>query len=107
MKTVIITGAGGNLGTAVTREFLDKNYRVIATVSNEKSKTDLPPHPNLEVAVVNLAEENEAGIFVQSCITKYQVIDAALLLVGGFTMGDLSHTSREDLREQMASDFET
>ncbi len=34
MKTVIITGANGNLGTAVTKEFLDKNYQVLATVAN-------------------------------------------------------------------------
>ena len=40
MKTVIITGANGNLGTAVTKEFIDKNYRVIATISNENSKKD-------------------------------------------------------------------
>ncbi len=42
MKTVIITGANGNLGTAVTKEFLDKNYQVIAIVSNENEKSDIP-----------------------------------------------------------------
>lgn len=38
MKTVIITGANGNLGTAVTKEFIEKDYRVIATIANENSK---------------------------------------------------------------------
>ena len=31
MKTVVITGANGNLGSAVTKEFLDKGYKVVAT----------------------------------------------------------------------------
>src|SRR4249920_3793178 len=101
MKTVIITGASGNLGTAVTREFLGKSYRVIATVANEKERGELPSHPNLDVEVVNLTEEKEARDLIQRCIEKYQVIDAALLLVGGFKMGDLANTSGVDLREQI------
>jgi NAD(P)-dependent dehydrogenase (short-subunit alcohol dehydrogenase family) len=107
MKTVIITGANGNLGTAVTKEFLDKNYRVIATVSNENARTDLKARPNLDIAVVNLMQEKETNDFIQKCIEKYQVIDAAILLVGGFTMGDLAGTSGEDLRKQIALNFET
>ena len=71
MKTVIITGANGNLGTAVTKEFLDKNYRVIATISNENSKRDFVPHPNLEISVVNLTDEKETTSFVDSMIQKY------------------------------------
>jgi NAD(P)-dependent dehydrogenase (short-subunit alcohol dehydrogenase family) len=107
MKTVIITGAGGNLGTAVTREFLDKNYRVIATVSNEKARGDFKLHSNLDVEVINLAAEKETNDFILTCIKKYQIIDAAVLLVGGFMMGDLVHTSVKDLRDQIVLNFET
>ncbi|HEY4965717.1 MAG TPA: SDR family NAD(P)-dependent oxidoreductase [Puia sp.] len=107
MKTVIITGASGNLGTAVTREFLDKNYRVVATVSNEKARGDLQAHPNLDVEVINLTEEKETSDFIQTCIKKYGIIDAAILLVGGFMMGDLDHTSGDDLRKQITLNFET
>lgn len=107
MKTVIITGAAGNLGTAVTREFLEKKYRVIAVVANEKERGDLPAHPNLDVEIVNLTFEKEASDLIQRCIGKYQVIDAALLLVGGFRMGDLGQTSGNDIREQITLNFET
>ena len=107
MKTVIITGANGNLGQAVTQEFLNKDYRVIATVSDEKSRGDLKVRANLDVEVVNLMDERATNDFVQSCIKKYQVIDAALLLVGGFAMGDLAATAGEDLRKQIALNFET
>src|SRR5664279_328418 len=88
MKTVIITGANGNLGTAVTKEFLEKNYRVIAIIANENSKSDFSPHPNLAISVVNLTDEKETNSFVEKLIQQYTVIDAALLLVGGFAMGD-------------------
>jgi nucleoside-diphosphate-sugar epimerase len=57
MKTVIITGANGNLGSAVTKKFLEKNYRVVATVSDEKARSDFQEDPNLDIAVVNLTSE--------------------------------------------------
>jgi NAD(P)-dependent dehydrogenase (short-subunit alcohol dehydrogenase family) len=107
MKTVIITGANGNLGTAVTKEFIDNNYRVIATITNESSKKDFIPHPNLEISVVNLTDEKETTSFVENMIRKYAVIDAALLLVGGFAMGDIENTTGEDLHKQIALNFET
>jgi NAD(P)-dependent dehydrogenase (short-subunit alcohol dehydrogenase family) len=107
MKTVIITGANGNLGMAVTKEFLDKNYQVLATVSNENAKSDFKSHPNLDISVVNLTNEKETNEFIQKTIQKYRVIEAALLLVGGFVMGGLSDTSGEDLHKQIALNFET
>jgi NAD(P)-dependent dehydrogenase (short-subunit alcohol dehydrogenase family) len=107
MKTVIITGANGNLGTAVTKEFIDNNYRVIATITNENSKKDFILHPNLEISVVNLTDEKETTSFVENMIRKYTVIDAALLLVGGFAMGDIENTNGDDLHKQIALNFET
>ena len=107
MKTVIITGAAGNLGTAVTREFLDKGYRVVAVVSNERERNEMPSHTDLDVEQVNLTDEKLTGELVQRCIGKYQRIDAAMLLVGGFKMGDLAQTAGIDIREQISLNFET
>src|SRR3954470_7501843 len=88
-KTVIITGANGNLGSAVTKEFLDKGYKVIATVATEVMKNDITAHENIEVAVIDLTNEEATGSFVQHTIDTYKTIDAALLLVGGFAMGNI------------------
>jgi NAD(P)-dependent dehydrogenase (short-subunit alcohol dehydrogenase family) len=107
MKTIIITGANGNLGTAVTKEFLGKNYQVIATVSREDAARDFIPHPNLEIRVVNLTDEKETASFVENMIRKYAMIDAALLLVGGFAMGGIESTTGDDLHKQIALNFET
>jgi NAD(P)-dependent dehydrogenase (short-subunit alcohol dehydrogenase family) len=107
MKTVIITGANGNMGMAVTKEFLGKNYRVIATVAAEKFTSDFEPHPNLDISVVDLSNETEAAAFVEKYIKKYQRIDAALLLVGGFAMGEISTTTGNDLKKQISLNFET
>src|SRR4051794_12512313 len=101
MKTVIITGANGNLGSAVTKEFLDKGYKVVATVITDAMKNDFAPHENLEVQVVNLTSEEESNFFVQSVIENHEQVDAALLLVGGFAAGDIASTKLDDIKKQV------
>jgi NAD(P)-dependent dehydrogenase (short-subunit alcohol dehydrogenase family) len=106
-KTVIITGANGNLGSAVTKEFLNKGYKVVATVITEAMKNDFAPNENLEVLVVNLTDEEETNSFVQAVIDKYKKVDAALLLVGGFAAGDIAATKLEDIKKQVSLNFDT
>ena len=107
MKTVIITGANGNLGSAVTKKFLDGGYQVIATVSSNDAEASMPTHKNLDVKVVDLTKESETDLFITSVIEKYKTIDAALMLVGGFTMGNIVATTGADLHKQFALNFET
>ena len=106
-KTVIITGANGNLGAAVTKEFLDKGYKVIATVINDTAKSEMLSHANLEVQVVNLINEAATTSFVQMIIEKYKRIDAALMLAGGFAAGNISVTTGADIEKQFSLNFET
>jgi NAD(P)-dependent dehydrogenase (short-subunit alcohol dehydrogenase family) len=107
MKTVIITGANGNLGNAVSNTFLKKGYTVIATVSKEESKKELPAHDKLFIEAVDLTNEEQTTAFVQKAIATHQKIDAALLLVGGFAMGKIAETTGNDIKKQIALNFET
>src|SRR5262245_19341022 len=90
--TVIITGANSNLRTAVTNEFLNKGYKVIATVIDEEAKKSIKSHPHLEIEVVDLTNEDKTEAFIQKTIENHSTIDGALLLVGGYAMGDITAT---------------
>ncbi|HEX2608061.1 MAG TPA: SDR family NAD(P)-dependent oxidoreductase [Flavisolibacter sp.] len=107
MKTVIITGANGNLGAAVTKTFLGKGYKVIATVVHPEAIKDLPPHENLQVQAVDLTNEAATREFIQQAIDANTAIDGALLLVGGFAMGSVKETSSSDIKKQISLNFET
>ncbi len=106
-RVVIITGANGNLGAAVTKLFLDNGYHVMATVLKEKNIKTIETHPNLEIRVVDLSNEKEADTFIQDAIAKYKNIYACLMLVGGFTAGDIAKTTGEILKQQFSLNFET
>ncbi|MEP7108315.1 MAG: SDR family NAD(P)-dependent oxidoreductase [Ferruginibacter sp.] len=79
----------------------------MATVINDAAKNNIPPHPQLEVSAVNLTNETDTTSFIESTIEKYSTIDAALLLVGGFAMGDIATTTGNDLKKMYALNFET
>jgi len=106
MKTVIITGAGGNLGKATVARFLASDFRVLATVSPGKPST-LPPHPHLETFPVDLTDEKAVASAVDSMIAGHTTIDAALLLAGGYSGGDFQQTDGAALRKMHALNFET
>jgi NAD(P)-dependent dehydrogenase (short-subunit alcohol dehydrogenase family) len=107
VANIIITGANGNLGLAVTKKFLDKGYRVIDTVIHEDVKKDLGTHKNLQTEIVNLTNEDETNAFVQRVLDKYKRVDAAIMLVGGFAAGNISSTTMKDIRQQISLNFET
>jgi NAD(P)-dependent dehydrogenase (short-subunit alcohol dehydrogenase family) len=46
-KTIIITGANGNLGTAVINRFLRQGYKIVATVSSAESCKEQPQAENI------------------------------------------------------------
>ncbi|MEI7802648.1 MAG: SDR family NAD(P)-dependent oxidoreductase [Bacteroidota bacterium] len=101
-KTILITGAAGNLGTAVVEKFLDEGYNVIATAQH---KSEIPSRENLEVVELNVFDEKACHEFVNELIKKYSQINAAALLVGGFAMGKLEETTDESLQKMIQLNF--
>jgi len=107
LKTILITGANGNLGAAAVKKFLDNGYRVIAVDHIGTHLGFAAAHDNFELRNVNLSDEKATEAFVKEMISLYGKIDGALLLVGGFAMGDAAATDGEALRKLYSLNFET
>jgi NAD(P)-dependent dehydrogenase (short-subunit alcohol dehydrogenase family) len=106
-KTVIITGANGNLGVAAVKKFLDKGYKVIAVDHTGTHLGFAASHDDFELRDVNLSDEGVAEDFINEAISLYGRIDGALLLVGGFAMGDVAATDGAAMRRMYSLNFET
>ena len=107
MKTVIITGANGNLGVATVKKFLEENYKVVAIDGKNDHLSFALSNTNFEFNSVDLSNEDATEKFIQHAIAKHTKIDAALMLVGGFAMGKVTDTKSEDLQKQYSLNFET
>jgi len=104
MKTVLITGASGNLGKVTVDKFLEDGYKVIATVSPGKSQT---LDKTVDVVEVDLADEDAVDTAITSLLTRHKNIDAALFLAGGYAHGGVAETDFARLDRMVSVNFHT
>jgi NAD(P)-dependent dehydrogenase (short-subunit alcohol dehydrogenase family) len=105
MKTVFITGATGNLGTATVDKFLSEGYKVIATVSPGKTTGTVPKE--VELHPVDLSDEDAVEETISQVLAKHKTIDAALFLAGGYAHGGIADTDFARLDRMIAINFQT
>lgn len=101
-KTILITGASGNLGKAVVRKLTTSGYHVVAmdvtrAADEFLNKDDIAP------VQLNLRDEQE----VQECVGSIKHLHGAVLTVGGFAMGDLLQTTGVQMHDMFRLNFET
>lgn len=106
-KTIIITGANGNLGTAVVKKFLDQDYKVIAVDHSGSHLGFADRNPRFELHGIDLTDEAECKTFINEATGLYGTIDCGVLLAGGFEMGGIDTTDTAQLRKMFSLNFET
>ena len=105
-KNIIITGAAGNLGKAVTQKFLDDGYVVHAVISGRDDQ-EFMKADKLFIYKANLMYEPEAINTVHQIVDAAGNIDMVVMIVGGFQMGTLRETSLDDFEKMYRLNFVT
>ena len=107
MKNIIITGANGNLGSAVVKKFLAEKYNVTAVDNADNHLAFAKGNSDFQFKTVDLSNEQTATEFVQQAIQSSKKIDGGLLLVGGFAMGSIDKTTGADIDKMFSLNFKT
>jgi len=105
-KTVIITGASGNLGKVAVEKFSAAGHTVIATISPGKT-LGYQSAANVDIVEVDLASETSVDAVMPVMAKKHGAIDAALFLAGGFAMGTVADTDAATLNKMFSINFNT
>lgn len=105
MKTVLISGAAGNLGKATVAKFSAEGYRVLATVE-PGGKLGYEVKGEVQVVPLDHKNESESEATINGFFQGGEV-NAAILLVGGFAMGGIHDTTGESLKKMLSLNFET
>jgi NAD(P)-dependent dehydrogenase (short-subunit alcohol dehydrogenase family) len=105
MKSVLVTGASGNLGTSLVEELHKDGYHIIATLGSAKEPGIFNHLPNVESYVVDLLDEEKIADFLAKITDK--PIHAAALLVGGFMAGSIGETDLAALDKMYRINFLT
>ena len=105
-KSIIITGASGNLGRAVSDLFLQEGYRVFALVSPARP-SGLEVMDGLQVIPLDLLDEQLVSKSVAEIAEIAGSIDFAVFAAGGFIAGDFVSARLEDMDKMYRLNYVT
>lgn len=104
-KTIIVTGATGNLGPFMTDKLLNEGSNVIGTYRSEEQKNNAKQHAQkpeeVDYQKIDLLETQELQELKDYIENEYGEIDAIVNLVGGFTLGALEDTDKEQFETSL------
>ncbi len=106
MQTILITGANGNLGTEVVKNLHGKGYGICATVGDGELPSGFTQMTK-DVRKVNLTDEASSRDYIEAITQQHPELSAAVLLVGGFAMGNIAQTDSAAIDKQITLNFKT
>jgi NAD(P)-dependent dehydrogenase (short-subunit alcohol dehydrogenase family) len=102
MKTILITGGTGGLGTAVTTH-LSNDYRCVVTYHDETEWQTLhDAMPEVTGVKVDVTDEAAMTSAVASIVAEHGELHALVHLVGGFAMSTLAETTVATWQKMLA-----
>lgn len=97
-KTVIVTGAAGNLGKAVAKAFADQGANLVLVDLKRESLAAAFGAENERTlfAPANLLEQSGASGIAQAALARFKRIDVLCNIAGGFRMGEAVHETSDE-----------
>lgn len=105
MATILVTGATGNLGSAIADRFAYAGHTVIGTTTGTVEKSRAAD--GVVLHQVNLGDERQVDEFVEWMKEQHGVPDVAVFTAGGFSMGNFETTGRKEIMDQLELNFMT
>lgn len=103
-RHIVITGGTGALGSAVLEQLLDAGARcsIPCFDKSELDNFDHEGHENLYVQIgVDLTDEEATQDFYSKAIQQNGTLWGSVHIAGGFGMGKIDDTSRDDFMKQI------
>lgn len=105
-RTILVTGASGNLGKDVVRHLSIEGHQVIALTGSHKMPEEFDEIISFQ-AMVDLTDQDVTKKTIQQVLIQYPQLDAAILLAGGFEMGNSQNTDEAQIDKLIALNFKT
>lgn len=106
-RVIMITGAAGNLGRAISAKFASQGARLILVdyslpILREATETLSVPRARCLLASGDLGKFKDADAVIAKAVRKFERIDCLIHTVGGFAMNEGIHTVEDiSLYERM------
>ena len=101
MKSILITGAAGNLGKSVVEQLHKSGYKILATVGLEQELDIFSHLPNVKSRLLNVLDAKSVSDFLE----ENGDIQIAILLVGGYVGGNIHQTDLAQIEKMFQLNF--
>jgi NAD(P)-dependent dehydrogenase (short-subunit alcohol dehydrogenase family) len=97
-RTVLITGAAGNLGRAVANVFGERGANLVLVDLKQESLERVfgAASPQRLLAPTNLLDQAQVDATVKKAIERFRRVDVLVNLAGGFRMGEPVHAMADE-----------
>lgn len=106
-RIVVVTGAKGNLGSAVIQKFYSEEYTVIGAVNALHAEKVSENRTNPVYMPVDLTNEESVSRFFNEVLKNYGLPQLAVLTAGGFKAGGFREAKESDIKSQFELNFFT
>ena len=106
-KIAIVTGAAGNMGTAVVAKLLQENFHVVGSVLSDENCGENESHPQFIKFEADVTDPEQCADLLAHVRQQSGEIHLAALLVGGFGMQAFEDTSIENIHKMFKLNFES
>ncbi len=101
---IIVTGGTGALGSAVTKQLLEAGAKVSIPCYDKSELDDFEPKNHDKVFIktgVDLTDESATRIFYKDAVENSGPLWASVHIAGGFGMGSIENSSKDDFMKQI------
>ena len=106
-KVVVITGAGGAIGSTVAEYFASRGWSLALFDRASRVSKLQDQYPEASVHIADLTQSLAVRRATAEVISLHGKVDALLCLAGGFAIGEAVHTDFNNIEAQISVNFKT
>ncbi len=105
MKNILVSGADGNLGSAVVNKLKSEGHKIFGLFGNKENAKN--SEDDFQKLSIDLTNPNVASDAVEKASSAFGEINGAVLTVGGYAGGGIKDVTIDDIHSQIKLNFDT
>ena len=106
LKTAIVTGASQGIGAGIVKEFVERDFNVVANSRKVTQSTELAASDRVALVDGHIGEPATAAKIVETAIARFKSIDVLVNNAGIFFTKAFTDYTAEDFKSLVATNLE-